>query len=751
MEKDKPKPRRRFQLKNIFTPVRLLGLALLAGLIMLRITDPSFVEIFRLQAFDTYQQIKPREYTRQPVTIVDIDEEALQKYGQWPWPRTRIAELILKLAQQGAVVTSFDILFSEEDRLSPDKIAEDNQNLPEDVRAALKKLPDNETTMASLMKQTRVVLGQSGVRDKEDASDGSREIIEAGYAALGEDPKPFLQPFESDGLVQNIKILEDAASGRGVINATPDADGVIRKVPLIMLVRDKIKLALSAETLRIATGGLSFATKTDAAGLNGIVVAKNLVPTDSFGRVWPYFTQPDSSKYVSAARVLDGTADPSRIGGHMILVGTSAVGLEDYRAIPLGTTIPGVEIHAQVIENILAKTMLTRPSTAIAIELAIVLALGLLIVILVPKLGAIWSFSGAAIVISAFIATSYWAFSTHRILIDPTYPVLATLALFILMTAANYIREEQQKQQIRGAFGQYLSPALVEQLSDDPDRLVLGGETRELSVLFSDVRGFTTISESYKDYPEGLTKLMNRFLTILSQPILDRNGTIDKYMGDAIMAFWNAPVDDENHAVNSCKAALAMMDDVHQFNETRSAEPKIEGETYHEINVGVGINTGMCVVGNMGSALRFDYTCLGDTVNLASRLEGQSKPYGLAIILGDGTAKIVASQLATIEIDLIKVKGKNDPERIHALFGDEEFAKKDDYLAFRALNATMISSYRNQDWASAYEALELMEGVAEKLKINITEYLFIYETRIAEFRTNPPGPAWDGVYTATSK
>ena len=217
------------------------------------------------------------------------------------------------------------------------------------------------------------------------------------------------------------------------------------------------------------------------------------------------------------------------------------------------------------------------------------------------------------------------------------------------------------------------------------------------------------------------------------------------------MAFWNAPVDDDDHAINSCKAALAMMEDVHQFNETRSQEPKIEGETYHEINVGVGINTGACVVGNMGSALRFDYTCLGDTVNLASRLEGQSKPYGLAIILGDGTAEAVSGRMATIEIDLIRVKGKNVPVKIHALFGDEEFLERPDFVAFRALNATMISAYRNQDWVSAQEALELLEGVAEKLNLNITEYLFIYETRIAEFRSNPPGPAWDGVYTATSK
>ncbi len=737
------------RVRAAFTPTRLIGLVLLAALLVLRVEDPLFLQTLRHQGFDFYQRMKPREYVKQPITIIDLDEESLRKYGQWPWPRTRIADLIDKLRENGAVATGFDIVFSEADRLSPDQIAKDNPDLEESIRAELQTLPTNDSVMAAAMKKHPVIVGQTSVRSQSDVGENTQEIEEYGITKIGEDPLPFITPFPN--LVRNMPSLEASASGHGVFSVTPDPDGIYRRVPLIMRFGDKIRLALSAETLRIATGGFGSATKANEAGLYGVVVAGNLVPTDRRGMVWPYFSKSLRSRYVSAGAALDGTADYSKIAGHILLVGTSAVGLEDTRATPLGVQMPGVEIHAQVIENILTGQMLVRPPLATPIELAIALVAGLLIIIIVPKLGAIWSFVTAAGGMGIFVAGSVWMFVQHRTLIDPIFPILVAITLFILAATANYIREERQKRQIRGAFGQYLSPALVDQLSDDPDLLVLGGETRKLSVLFTDVRGFTTISESYREDPQGLTRLMNKFLTVMSQPILDLNGTIDKYMGDAVMAFWNAPVDDKDHAYNACMAGLEMIENVRQLNETRAAELKDSDETYHAINIGAGINTGDCVVGNMGSDTRFDYTALGDTVNLASRLEGQSKPYGLPIIIGEGTADVVSDRLATFEVDLIRVKGKNEPARIFALAGDEAYAQTDEFKAMRAMNATMIAAYRNQDWQSAFEAMELLEGVVEKFRFDFSEYLFIYETRIAEFRANPPGSAWDGVYTATSK
>ncbi len=719
------------------------------ALLALRASDPPFLQILRFQSFDFFQRAKPREYAKFPVTIVDIDEESLDKVGQWPWPRNKLGELVTRLAQGGAIVVGFDIIFGEADRLSPDNIAADNPGLPADVRQSLAQLPSNENVFAAAMRSARVVVGQTSVRSIEEAAQAPI-YVETPSAMLGDDPTPYLERFPD--LVQNLEVLERAASGHGVFSLRPDPDGIYRRVPLVMVVRDKMRLALSAEILRIATGGQAFATRTDEAGVSSIVVGGVNVPTDRNGKVWPYFTVSDPARYVSAGSVLDGSADPASIAGHMILVGTSAVGLEDYRATPLVAAMPGVEIHAQVIENVLSQQFLTRPNYAIGMELIFVAVVGLLIVFLVPMTGAVLSFGLAAVLMAAFAGGSFYAFSEHRLLIDATYPVGATLALFIVMATANYIREERQRQQIRGAFGQYISPALVDQLSEDPDQLVLGGETKELSVLFSDVRGFTTISESFRENPQGLTRLMNKFLTALSNAIMERGGTIDKYMGDAVMAFWNAPLDSDNHADESCRAALEMMAAVRALNEAVEAEPAgDDDEPRHQINVGIGINTGECVVGNMGSEMRFDYTALGDTVNLASRLEGQSKPYGVPIVIGNQTAQAVSDHMAVIEIDLIRVKGKNEPEHIFALLGDESLAGRDDFAAVQELNARMIEQYRGQKWKSAIKTLDEIKQRSRTIEPDLIDYLAVYEERITEFRANPPGNDWDGVYVATSK
>ncbi|MEM8650905.1 MAG: adenylate/guanylate cyclase domain-containing protein [Pseudomonadota bacterium] len=747
---EKPRKSLLHKLREFFALARLVGFVALALFIALRINDPAFVQTIRLQGFDYLQRLKPREYTKQPVAIVDLDEESFRKFGQWPWPRTLIAHLIDSLAKRGAIVTGFDVIFSERDRLSPTRIAEDNKTLPLSVKNDLRAMPDNELVMARSMQKHRVVLGQTSVRQGRDVSEDEKNIKDASFASIGPDPRQYL--FRWPDLVENVPELEESAAGRGVFTVKTDPDGVFRRVPLVMLMRGKIRMTLSTELLRVATGGDSFAIKSNEAGVEGVVVGGKLVETDGNGRVWPYFTESDPSRYISASSILDGNVDPKRINGHIIIVGTSAVGLEDYRLMPLGVTVPGVEIHAQVLENILTGQMLTRPATSTLVEILLTAIAGIAIILIVPKIGAVLAFAFAVLTIASFLGYSWWSFSAKLQLVDATFPVITTGALFIIAATANYIREEQQRNQIRGAFGQYLSPALVDQLSEDPDRLVLGGETRELSVLFTDVRGFTTISESYKDYPQGLTQLMNVFLTELSQPILNRNGTIDKYMGDAIMAFWNAPLDEEDHARHACLAALEMIENVAALNAKREVElANSETETYHAINVGVGINTGPCVVGNMGSNNRFDYTALGDTVNLASRLEGQSKPYGLPIVIGFNTAELMMDELAIYEIDLIRVKGKNEPAQIYALAGDAEFAQTDDFKAFRAMNKAMISAYRTQDWTSAFEALEMMEGLGEKLGLTLEDYIFIYETRIAEFRANPPGQHWDGVYTATSK
>jgi len=728
---------------------RWLGFVVLFAILSLRVWDPVFVSTIRNQIFDVYQRVHNRPYTPGPVAIIDIDEASLAAYGQWPWPRTRLADLVERLTQNGAVVIGFDMVFAEPDRLSPKRIAAENASLPEVARAALLSMPDSEEIFAKAIAASRVVLGETAARGGSVAQ--TAQVAEVPHAVLGADPSPWIASFST--LVANQPVLSAAAAGFGVFSVEPDADGVYRRLPLVMKVQDRFRLALSMEMLRIATGGRAFAVRSDDAGVSAVVVGGVSIDTDPRARVWPWFTKSRGDRYISAGEVLSGKAGIDKLRGKIVLVGTSAVGLEDYRATPVEAAMPGVEIHAQIIENTLAGQFLKRPNYALGMEVMLILAIGLAIIWLVPRIGANWSTVAAAIFFAALAGGSAYAFAWHRLLLDASYPMAATLAVFVTMATSNYMREEAQRRQIRSAFGQYLSPALVEQLSGHPERLQLGGETRELSVLFTDVRGFTTISESYKKNPQGLTRLMNRFLTVMSDPILEQLGTIDKYMGDAIMAFWNAPVDAPDHARRACLAALAMLANVRKLNGERRIEiEQGDGEeTYHEINIGIGINSGQCVVGNMGSQLRFDYTALGDTVNLASRLEGQSKPFGVKVILGQSTAKAVADEMAIIEIELVRVKGKKEPERMYALLGDAEFRRREEFVALKAMNASMLACYRGQDWESALTALGHIVELGEKLDIDFGEYAFVYETRIGEFRANPPGKNWEAIYDATEK
>ena len=728
---------------------RVIALGLLSFLLLVRIWDHEFIQTFRFQAFDLYQQIKPRDPDPFPVTIIDVDDKSLEEIGQWPWPRTTIADLVTKTTQAGAVATAFDIIFANPDRLSPENIAKDNEDLPEDIRAALSALPRGDTVLAQAFAQSRIIVGETSIRS-EDGSDGpKREGPKVEYAFLGPDPQPFMLQFPD--LVQNMPELDAQATGRGIFTVRPDTDGVFRRVPLVMTVQDQIRLGLSVELLRVATGGGAFAIKSNAAGIDGVVVARQLISTYRDGTVWPYFSPASRDRYVSAADILMGRLDPNRLRGQLVFVGTSAIGLEDFRATPLGVSMAGVEIHAQVLENILGKSMLIRPNYAIGVELVTIAVLGLLMIILVPFFGAFFTLLTTVVVMGGYTFGSFYAFTEYRLMLDPTYPTFAVAVIAMFMATANYLREEQERRRIRGAFGQYVSPDLVNQLSDDPDRLILGGERRPLSILFSDVRGFTTISESFKDNPSGLTHLMNRFLTVLSDAILHHGGTIDKFMGDAVMAFWNAPIDHPDHVRSSCRAALKMLADVEELNARREAEAAETGEEIHRIDVGIGINTGDCVVGNMGSDTRFDYTALGDAVNLASRLEGQSKTYGVGIILGADTAIPVEDEFAILELDLIRVKGKLELAHVYGLFGDEALAQTPAFQKLKEHNAAMLAAYRGQEWDTAENLLDDIDAAGKETQLTLDTYTALYRARLAEIKDTPVPADWDGVFVATSK
>ena len=731
------------RLFGLIGAARFMALACLAAVLAIRILDPLPVEISRLKTFDFYQTLKPRDMTPQPVAIVDIDEKSLKELGQWPWPRSLIADMLLKLGQAGVPAIAFDMVFPEDDRLSPGPYARSIPNLSEVARKELESLPNNDELMANIMRQMRIVAGQAGRAKLEDTD--REPQAQTPVALLGPDPKPFLLDYPK--LLRNIPAIEDAAAGKGLFSIFPDWDSIVRRAALVAVADGKIQPALSTELLRVGTGQNAFAVKSDEAGIKSLVVAGVEVPTDRNGRIWVHYTPHQPSRFVSASDVVNGTVDPNRLRGHLVLVGTSATGLLDLKATPLDPAMPGVEVHAQIVETILSKSSLTRPNFALGAELTVIVLLSVLVIIFVPVLGALPVLFFGFLLSAGWAGTSWYFFSEQKVLLDATYPLGASFSVFLLLMFLNYRREEVRRREIRSAFGQYLAPDYVERIAEDPESLKLGGETRRMSILFSDVRGFTTISESFKDNPQGLTNLMNGFLTPLSNAILERHGTIDKYMGDAIMAFWNAPVDDTEHERNACAAALDMMRRMRALNVERKAEAEATGGVFRELKVGVGINTGEVVVGNMGSEFRFDYSVLGDSVNLASRLEGQSKTYGVDIILGDETAN-AASDYAVGEIDLIRVKGKNEPVRIHALFGDPDHAKSAGFHKDKAFLEELIRAYRAQDWDVAKEAIS---GLKQSEAQDFHGLAALFEERIGEFMNFPPPADWDGVFVAQSK
>jgi adenylate cyclase len=731
--------------KRKFGYARLLCLALLVGIAALRIADPAPIEELRVRIFDSFQRLDPRVKTVRPVTIVDIDEVSLEKFGQWPWPRTRIADMVTDLTKLGAVAIGFDIMFAEPDRLNPDIAADTFRNLDEETRVRLRALPSNDQILADAMRRSHVILGETGLPQVRKELDNTLPVT--GLATLGEDPTRFM--FVFPGLLRNTPVLEQAASGRGLLTIKPERDGIIRRVPMITQAQDTTMASLSLEMLRVITGTDTIFIKTDKAGMQSIGVKGFQIPTDLNGQLWVHFARHDPQIVVSVADVLEGKVAPERIKGKLILVGTSAAGLNDIKTTPVDPAMAGVEIHAQVLESALTRAVLTQPYYGPALEFFSALLLGLLVIAFAPMFGPVTLVLVGALFATGLIGTSWYFYTQQRLLIDFTYPLLSTTLIYLTLVFSSFVREQAQRRQIRSAFGQYLSPALIEQLAQSPEKLVLGGEEREMTIMFSDVRGFTTISESFKSDPQGLTSLMNRFLTPLTNVILARKGTIDKYMGDAIMAFWNAPLDDKEHQINACEAAVDMLEQIEVLNKEREQEAQDGGPTYIPINVGVGLNTGTCVVGNMGSNLRFSYSVLGDSVNLASRLEGQSKEYGFPIIVGSKTALAVKERFAILELDFIIVKGKKEPEVIYAIAGRQDTAQSGRFQRLRNLTIEMLACYRSRDWDGALAAIERGRGTDEA---NALELLYhLYEARILNYQKNPPPDDWNGAFALLTK
>ncbi|GAB6844662.1 adenylate cyclase [Methylorubrum rhodinum] len=723
---------------------RALALLVLLALVALRIWDPAPVETLRLRTFDALQALHPRPVTLRPVTIVDIDEASIRAYGQWPWARTRVAEMVRRLTEAGAAVIAFDMVFPEPDRLSPARIAQGLDGLDGSARDALARLPDTDAVLAEAIRAGRVILGQSAL---EQLAAEAPDLPRTGFAILGPDPSAHLARFP--GLLHNIAELERAAAGRGLFTIVPERDGIVRRIPLAVQAGGRLVPGLGLEILRVLTGSGAVLLRADAAGALALALPGFEIPTDATASVWLHFSGRDPARSIPARAVLDGSLDPERVAQKIVLVGTSALGLLDNKTTPVERVMPGVEVQAQLLESVLSRTTLSYPNDAIVVEIALTLAVGLIVVVFAPLLGAVRLLLLGAVIALFLAATAWFRFKELGILLDATFPLGASLTVYAVLVFTNYTREQTGRQRIRAAFGQYLSPALVEQLAAHPETLKLGGEERQLTIMFSDVRGFTGIAEFYRNDPAGLTALMNRFLSPLTDAIIGARGTIDKYMGDAIMAFWNAPLDDPDQEANACRAALEMIARMDALNALRKAEAEAGGHPVLPIDIGIGLNTGRCVVGNMGSSLRFDYSVLGDPVNVASRLEGQSKAYRVKTILGAATAAAVADRFAVLEIDLVRVKGKTEAEAVSTLVGD---ATVRDSLAFRRLaarHAELLAAYRRRDWATARGRLAACRS--EGAAFGLAGLYDLYLERVSAYESVPPPADWLGVHVALTK
>ena len=677
-------------LKNIPGPLSVVWVIITAALlIFLKIQNPAAVESLQLKGFDTLLASDAVE-TSNEVVVVDIGEASMARLGQWPWDRREIAQAVNRMRELGAATIVVPILMTEKDRLNGDK----------DLADALTKSP-------SVIAQTPTTQNK-----KPDA-------VRRGVAVIGGDPYIWL--FNWPGALSPRPELAQSARGVGTTVTAPEIDGVVRRMPLVVTVNKEYYPSLPIEALRVFTGEKSYQMKMTDAGVEKVRIAgQPVVSTDAQGRVWLRWNR--EFKHYELGDLSRKDID---LKGKIVVLGLTVEGLGGIVATPRGETWAH-NLQATAIQTLIEGTSPTRPGWATMAELLTIIAVAALVIFAMPRV-PVWS---ALLVLGGIVyvvvkgGLILWA--EYSQLWDIYYIVFASVILYGHALFARFVQEFKQKQQIKKQFGTYLSPALVAKLQKNPELLQLGGDERELSIMFTDVRGFTTISEHYGKDVQGLTKIMNRYMTAMTAKIIENNGTLDKYIGDAQMAFWNAPLDEERHAHMAVKTALEMMESLDAFN----AEVTAEGVP--AFGMGLGINSASVVVGNMGSDQRFDYTCLGDGVNLASRLEGQSKNYGVRIVLGQRTAELVKDTYPVVELDNIAVKGKTQGVKIFTLGNTN-----------RTLHDIYLTAYYRGDWTRAIKSCEKLI----KENTDITHY---YENMLERMKQGLP-PEWDGTYRATSK
>jgi adenylate cyclase len=728
--------------------------------------------------FDEYQRQKPREYVEPeiPVRVVDIDDESLEKYGQFPWPRTLIGELAWRLNNAGAKVVAFDMAFSEPDRTSPENIVPllTNSGLSQEQLAPISELPSHDESLGLLFRQMRnIVTGFFTTRDGEVVlpkkrppglalGSGRQDLVGVSEDA---DPLQAIIDFTNNAeltrytsTIPTLPVIERGARGNGVVSIDDPDGGIIRRAPLLMRVDKGIYPSLTIEAIRVAKRQQNYTVITAQASgelgadndeMAAMKIADVEIPTTPDGQMFVHYTKRQSERVVPAWRVLAEDMTPAELEKNfkdaIIFVGTSAPGLLDLRATPLEPVEAGVLIHAQMTEQMLLGHHLTQSYAAVPMKAIIILLGGIALSFLLAYLGPLRGSLFTILVLGGLVWYSWYSFSEKLELFDPVFPFVALLTVSIITAMSSFYLTQAEREHIKDAFDLYLSPEMVDKIADDPSLLSLGGEERDLTILFLDIRGFSRISEGLS--PQELTSFLNNFLTPMTDILMDHKSTVDKYIGDAIVSFWNAPLDDPDHHANAARGSLKMLSTLAEMNTMRESDPE-NAPLPVDTQIGIGVNSGLCSVGNMGSEQRFAYSVLGDAVNLASRLEGLTKQYRVGIIIGDETASKIP-QFAHIELDQLRVVGRETPETIHALVGEEADAQSEAFGKLQKLQSEFLEAYRNRRWDDADTIANEAQFFAKDF--GIAGYYDMMKERIAGYRRNAPEQSWKGVYSAQSK
>lgn len=732
----------------------LLSFAIL-GFFLLHATKTvewEFIQAIENQTYDMRLQLTTLNTLDTRIVIIDIDEKSLKAVGRWPWPRSELAKLINQLFDTYQIeVLGMDVVFAEPDQSSGLKKLEELAQGPLkqipaflDTLNTLKPTLDYDDLFANSLQSHQVVLGYIFTNAQEGTQD-----VEAGQlpppTVTAEDAKlyPFLKYHQGQGYAANLSTFQNNAKTAGHFNEKPDPDGIVRKVPMLYGYKNTLYESLSLAVARTALGvpqvELGINHEGGHSSLDYLRLGERIIPVDQFIQALvPYRGNwGNSFIYLSATDVLQNRIDnPNRLKHAIVLLGTTAQGLVDLRATPLQSVYPGVEIHANLISGILDNRFMSHLSYENAVEPLLILVIGLIMISLLPLFSPLIATAGTLALSGIVIGLNVLLWE-HQIVFPLATTLLAILSQFIFNMSYGYVVETRNKRHITHLFGQYIPPELVEEMSKNPgQQFTMEGDCREMTVLFSDVRGFTTISEGLE--PKELSELMNEYLTPMTRIIHEHRGTIDKYMGDAIMAFWGAPLPDSHHARQAITTALQML------KHLKEMQPQFRARGWPEIKIGVGLNTGMMNVGNMGSQFRMAYTVLGDAVNLGSRLEGITKQYGVQLIVSETTQTAVPEYLYR-ELDRVRVKGKDQPVAIFEPIGLRDQVNRNDFDEIVNYEKA-LENYRHQHWEIAHEQfVHLQQEHPNRLLYKI------YVERVKYFMENPPGEGWDGVYTFTTK